>query len=159
MKRHYVFGLLGLVAGILLTGLFAFKSAPSMMMKEAVSKYDFEQSVSTFEKAVSDKGWKVPAVHDLQETMTKNGYQVNKVKVFEICQPDHAYKILQLDHERIVSNMMPCRVSIYEKSDGKTYVSWMNSSMMGNMMGGIIAEVMEDATKESEAMISLLTGE
>jgi len=89
----------------------------------------------------------------MQETMDKNGYKVHSMKVFELCHPDHAYQILSLDSERIVSNMMPCRVSIYEKSDGKTYVSWMNTSMMGNMMGGVIAEVMGVASADSEKMI------
>ncbi len=156
MKNHYLFGLAGLVAGILLTALVGYKSAPAMMMKEAESQYNFEVSVAMFEQAVSDGGWRLSMVHDLQETMTKNGFQVNKVKVFELCHPGHAYKILKLDNERIVSNMMPCRVSIYEKSDGKTYVSWMNTALMGNMMGGVIAEVMADATKESESMIGSL---
>ena len=156
MKPEYVFGLIGLLAGVLLTGILAYKSAPSMLLKEALSKYDFEESVDKFEQTVLSRGWKIPAVHDLQETMTKNGFEVSKVKVFEICQPAHAYKILSRDKERIVSNMLPCRVSIYEKSDGKTYVSWMNTALMGNMMGGIIADVMGDATKESEAMISVL---
>ncbi len=156
MKPEYVYGLIGLLAGVVLMGLFAYKSAPSMMMKEALSKYNFEESAEKFEQKVLAMGWKIPAVHDLQETMHKNGFEVSKVKVFEICQPEHAYKILSRDKERIVSNMMPCRVSIYEKSDGKTYVSWMNTALMGNMMGGIIADVMGDATKESEAMISVL---
>jgi uncharacterized protein (DUF302 family) len=156
MKPEFVYGLIGLLAGVVLMGLFAYKSAPSMMLKETLSKYNFEESAEKFEQAVLDMGWKIPAVHDLQETMHNNGFTVRKVKVFEICQPAHAYKILSRDDERIVSNMMPCRVSIYEKSDGKTYVSWMNTALMGNMMGGIIADVMGDATKESEAMIAVL---
>ena len=156
MRKEFIFGLIGLIGGILLTTLVAYKAAPSMMMKEAVSLYDFKTSVEKFEQTVHDMGWKIPAVHDLAETMEINGYQVNNVKVFELCHPDHAYHILSRDDERIVSSMMPCRVSIYEKSDGRTYVSWMNTSMMGNMMGGVIADVMGEATADSEAMISVL---
>ena len=157
MKKELLYGIAGLVAGILLTGVLAYKSAPGMMMKEAESRYDFTESVERFEQSVLSMGWRIPAVHDLQQTMRNNGKEVNQVKVFEICQPDHAYKILSLDRERIVSSMMPCRVSIYEKSDGKTYISWMNTRLMGNMMGGVIADVMGIATEESEAMIRTLT--
>ncbi len=153
-KQSIIILVVGVVAGVLLTSLFAYRSAPGMMLKEAESKYDFEESVEVFEQTAMDMGWKIPTVHDMAETMDKNGYNVNSMKVFELCHPDHAYEILKLDEERIVSNMMPCRVSIYEKSDGKTYVSWMNTSMMGNMMGGVVAEVMGVASADSEKMIA-----
>ncbi len=154
MKRiQYLYLVAGIVAGIVLTSFFAYKAAPGMMMKEAESLYNFEESVSKFEQTAKDMGWKIPTVHDMQKTMEVNGYQVASMKVFELCHPDHAYEILKKDSERIVSNMMPCRVSIYEKSDGKTYVSWMNTSMMGNMMGGVVAEVMGVASADSEKMI------
>lgn len=157
MKKGLLYGLTGFVAGILLMALFAYKSAPSMMMKEAESLYNFDISVEKFEQTALGMGWRIPAVHDLAKTMETNGYKVNKVKVFELCHPDHAYEILKLDDERIVSSMMPCRVSIYEKSDGKTYVSWMNTALMGNMMGGVIADVMGVATSDSESMIKTIT--
>ena len=157
MKKEFLYAIAGLVVGILLTGLLSYKMAPGLMMKEAESRYTFTESVEKFEQKALSMGWRIPAVHDLKETMHKNGKQVNNVKVFELCQPDHAYEILALDDERIVSSMMPCRVSIYEKSDGKTYVSWMNTSLMGNMMGGVIADVMGVATADSETMIRVLT--
>lgn len=152
-RTNILFIVGGIVAGILLTSLLAYKTAPGMMMKEAESKYSFSESVEVFEQTAKDMGWKIPTVHDMQKTMDVNGYQVASMKVFELCHPDHAYEILKLDQERIVSNMMPCRVSIYEKSDGKTYISWMNTSMMGNMMGGTVAEVMSVASADSEKMI------
>lgn len=153
-KQNILVAVSGLVAGILMTGLVAYKSAPGMMLNEAESKYNFEQSVEKFEQTAKNMGWKIPTVHDMQKTMEVNGYRVPNMKVFELCHPDHAYEILKLDNERIVSNMMPCRVSIYEKSDGKTYISWMNTAMMGNMMGGTIAKVMGVASADSEQMIS-----
>ncbi len=156
-RTNILFVLGGIVAGILLTSLLAYKAAPGMMLKEAESKYNFEQSVQIFEQTAKDMGWKIPTVHDMKETMHVNGYKVASMKVFELCHPDHAYEILKLDQERIVSSMMPCRVSIYEKSDGKTYVSWMNTAMMGNMMGGTIAEVMGIASADSEKMIQSIS--
>jgi uncharacterized protein (DUF302 family) len=51
---------------------------------------------------------------------------------------------------------MPCRVAIYEKSNGKVYVSRMNTGLMGKMMGGIIPEVMAVASRESEEMVAAI---
>lgn len=152
-KSNFLFVAAGLLAGIILTTFFAYRSAPGMMLKETESKYEFAEAVEVFEQTAKDMGWKIPTVHDMKETMENNDYQVLNLKVFELCHPEHAYEILSRDKERIVSSMMPCRVSIYEKSDGKTYISWMNTSMMGNMMGGVIADVMGIASTESEAMI------
>ncbi|GEM_PF-191150 len=157
MKKEFVFGIAGLFIGILFTSLMAYKAAPGMMLKEAESQYGFNRSVEVFEQTALNMGWKIPTVHDMRETMQGFGKEVSNAKVFELCHPEHAYRILRLDDERIVSSMMPCRVAIYEKSDGKTYVSWMNTSMMGNMMGGVIADVMGIASAESEAMIRAVT--
>ena len=159
MKKTVLLISAGLVLGIFLTTLFAYRSAPSMMLKEAESSYDFETSVEVFEQTAEEMGWKIPTVHDMQATMDGFGKEVRSSKVFELCHPEHAYEILKLDDERIVSSMMPCRVAIYEKSDGKTYVSWMNTSLMGNMMGGVVADVMGIASQESEKMIGAIVQE
>jgi len=48
---------------------------------------------------------------------------------------------------------MPCRVSIYEKADGKTYISRMNSSMIAAGFGGIAEQVMTESANEVEEII------
>lgn len=157
MKKKILWGVAGLVAGVVLTGVILALTTPSIMMKESVTRFDsFEQAVAVFEDSVADHGWKIPAAHDLQATMAKYDYDVDAVKVYELCHRDHASKILSRDDERIVSSMMPCRVSIYQKSDGMVYVSWMNTSLMGRLFGGVIADVMGDASSESAEMISAL---
>ncbi len=154
-KKNIITGVSGLLIGVVLTMVVMFLSAPSMMLKEDVSKYDFERTAMELRKAIDDHGWKLPTVHDLKETMENFGKTgIKNAKVFEICHPDHAYKILSRDDERIVSSLMPCRISIYEKSDGKVYVSRMNTSLMGSMMKGVVPEVMKDASAESEAIIN-----
>ncbi|HOI31499.1 MAG: DUF302 domain-containing protein [Bacteroidales bacterium] len=146
-------GIAGLVFGVVLALLIVNSMAPKMMLIESESPYDFNTTVERFEKSVAQANWKIPAVHDLQATMHKFGHNVRAVKVFELCHPDHAVKILKEDEERIVSSMMPCRVAIYERADGKVYFSRMNSRLMAGMMGGIIDEVMAEAFKENEAII------
>ncbi len=145
--------LLGVAIGIAITLLIIRKKAPSLMLIENESKFNFDETVVELEKSVSENSWKIPAIHDLKETMHKFGYDVRKVKVFEICQPAHAYKILSQSEERVVSSLMPCRIAVYEKHDGKTYLSRMNTSIMGKMMHGVVPEVMNAASEESEVII------
>ncbi|OQY03781.1 MAG: hypothetical protein B6I20_04360 [Bacteroidetes bacterium 4572_117] len=156
MKNSILSGLAGLVLGALITMFVMYQMAPGMMILEDESNYNFEESVVKFEESVKAHGWKMPAVHDLQKTMDKFGYDVKSVKVFELCHPDHAKKILEADAERIVSSMMPCRVAIYEKNDGKTYISRMNSALMAKTMSNLIDEVMSIASSENEEILEVL---
>ena len=154
MKKNITYGVSGLIAGAIIMLLVMYKSVPGMMLIENESKYDtFDETVALFEASVKAHEWKLPATHDLQKTMAKFGHEVKAVKVFELCHPDHASKILKESNERIVSSMMPCRVAIYEKHDGKVYVSRMNSGLMAGTMGGIIAKVMSDASAENEEIL------
>lgn len=154
MKKLLITAIIALVIGSLITVFAVYKMAPGMMLIEDQSPHNFETTVQKFEQAVAQQGWKMPAVHDLQATMHNFGKTVGPVKVFELCHPDHAEKILRESEERIVSTMMPCRVAIYEKADGKVYVSRMNSALMANAMGGIVKEVMAEAFSENEQMIN-----
>lgn len=148
--------MIGLVIGAVITLLVMYLSAQSVMLVEKESKFSFEESVAKFEQSALENGWKIPTVHDLQNTMNNFGKDVRSAKVFELCHPEHAYEILSRDSERIVMSMMPCRVAIYEKSDGKTYVSWMNTGLVGRMMKGVVPKVMKAASAESEEIIQVL---
>lgn len=148
----------GLVLGGVITSYILFKISPGIILKENVSRYNFEQSVETLEKAILESGtWRIPAKHDLQATLLKNGKdEVNNVIVFEICNPDLAEKILKTDDERVVSNMMPCRIAVYDKTDGKTYFSRMNSGLLAKPMGKITREQMQIAADDVERFLEVL---
>ena len=153
MKKNLLFSVVGVIVGVLITVFVMYNMAPDLMMLEDVSPYNFEETVSKFEASVKEHGWTIPKVHDLQKSMKKFGKDVKSVKVFELCHPDHAGKILAKNDERLVASLMPCRVAFYEKEDGKVYISRMNSSLMASMMDGIIPEVMDDAAQDTEKML------
>lgn len=149
----FIIILIGVLIGILLTGLTIFKIAPSVMMTENESKFNFEQTDSIFQAAVKNQGWSISTVHDFQKTMKKFNNDVAAVKVYELCHPDHASKILKNDNARKVSSLMPCRVSIYEKGD-KVIVSRMNTGLISKVFGGLVTNVMAQASLESEIMVN-----
>lgn len=123
------------------------------MFFENRSRYDFEETINQLSELVPENEWKIIQILDLQETMKKNGKEVLPVKVVEMCKPGYAYQLLSDDSQRIYSNMMPCRVSVYEKSDGNTYISRMNSAMFAEQIGGVMQEVMSKAFDDVESMI------
>lgn len=157
MKKTMSFFIIGLLAGGLVTTLLLFWLSPGIILKENQSKFNFEESVSRLEKVVEENGWKIPAKHDLQATLLKNGKsKVNSVVVLEICNPDLAEKILLTDDERIVSNMMPCRVAVYQKEDGKVYYSRMNAGLLSKAMGKVTRKQMSVAAKDTEKFLEVL---
>lgn len=147
---------LGIVLGLLIGGITLYKMAPDLMMKEDVSKYDFETTVKNFENEVKAAGWSIPTIHDMQATLNGFGHKVDEIKIFELCSSKYSAEILKLNDERVISPMMPCRVSIYTKSDGKTYIGRMNSGLLAKFFGGVVDEVMKLAADETEAILEKL---
>lgn len=129
----------------------------NQMFFESKSKYAFDETVEKLAEIITENGWVIAHTHDLQATMNKNGFDVSSVKVFEICKPNYAYRLLSDDTLRIYSNMMPCRVSVYMKNDGSTYVSRMNSAIMAAQIGGVVQDVMSNAFKDVEQFIEKVT--
>ncbi len=157
MNNSIIFFLTGLILGGLVTGFAIYKSSPELFLKEDQSKYNFEESIAILEEEIQERGWSIPKKHDLQATLIKFGKQdIQKVTVIELCNPDLAANILADDEAKIVSNMMPCRIALYQKSDGNTYYSRMNSSLMAKAMGGIVQEQMTIADEEVENMLQLI---
>jgi uncharacterized protein (DUF302 family) len=116
---------------------------------EQQSPFSMDKTVDEILKNASKKAWNIPAIHDLQKSIAKSGKHIKPVKVIEICKPEYSGKMLELNHERIISVMMPCRISIYEKDDGKTYIALINSGMLMSKMPDAIAKIMKAASDET----------
>lgn len=152
-KQSVIVGVVALLLGVFGTGIAVYSAAPGMMLLEDESLYGFEETVERFEEGVREAGWSVAGIHDMQEILDGHGHDVISIKIYELCSSRYSALILKEDDERIVSPLMPCRVSIYEKSDGKTYITRMNSTLMARPFGGLIHEVMEKAAEETEVII------
>ncbi len=116
---------------------------------EQQSRFDFEKTVDTLVADAMRREWKVPAVHDLQLSLAKSGKKVRPVKVIEICKPRYSGQMLEQNHERIMSVMMPCRISVYEKEDGMVYVGLINTGDITSGLQQNIAAVMKEASAET----------
>ena len=125
---------------------------------EQPSKYDFDTTVDLLVKEAELKEWKVPALHDLQQSLAKSGKTVKPVKVIEICKPAYSGQMLELNDERIMSVMMPCRISVYLKDDGKTYISVINGAEMAAGMPDKISKVMKAASDETLEIVKIVAG-
>ena len=115
--------------------------------------FSFEQTVEILKSAAEKNGWNVPAIHDLQQSLAKSGKHVKPVKVLEICKPKYSGQMLELNDERIMSVMMPCRISVYEKNDGKVHIALLNVESMTGGLPSYIARIMKDASDDTFELV------
>jgi len=130
----------------------------NQMIIEKVSPWDFEKTVELLTDAAVKRDWNIPATHDLQQSLAKAGTKVNSVKVLEVCKPEYSGKMLEKNDERIVSVMMPCRISIYLKEDKKTYVALINGAALVAGMPETVRKVMTAAADEVNEIVTSVIG-
>jgi uncharacterized protein (DUF302 family) len=124
---------------------------------EKQSKYDFDKTVDLLVAEAERREWKIPAVHDLQQSLAKSGKTVKPVKVVEMCKPVYSGQLLELSDERIMSVMMPCRISVYVKDNGKTYLALVDGAEMAAGQPVKIAKVMKAASDETFEIVKSVT--
>ncbi|MDD4991966.1 MAG: DUF302 domain-containing protein [Paludibacter sp.] len=126
------------------------------MFLEYQSKYAFDETIEILAETISNGGWKISIIHDLQQTLKNNSIDVLPLKVIELCNPKYSSQILKESDLRIYSAMMPCRISVYEKADGKVYISTINSGLMSEQIGGLVQQVMTAAFHDAKHFISVV---
>jgi uncharacterized protein (DUF302 family) len=127
------------------------------LVLEYQSKVGFEKTVELLSSEAERRQWKVPFIHDLQASLAKSGKSVRPVKVIEICKPEYSGKMLELNDERIISVMMPCRISVYEKEDGLTYIGVINAGDLASGLAENISVVMKEASDETFEIVKTVS--
>lgn len=71
----------------------------------------------------------VIAVHDLQQTLGNKGVSLAmECRVYEVCNPQQAKKVLEADGA--ISTALPCRISVYGSAKGYTLATMLPTAMM-----------------------------
>ena len=80
----------------------------------------FDQASADLESAVKRHGFGVLHVHDLGASLRSKGIAFDEeCKVFEVCNPGQAAKVLSTDMR--LSMALPCRISVFTEK-GKTKI-------------------------------------
>ncbi len=114
----------------------------------AETNKSFEQAATDLEAAVKRNEFGLLHIHDLGTTLRSKGIAfAENCKVFEVCSPGQAAKVLSTDMR--LNMALPCRISVYTEQ-GKTKIGMIKPIPM-------LAALSEDATlvkvaQEVEAM-------
>ena len=86
----------------------------------AETNKSFEQAATDLEAAVKRNEFGVLHIHDLGTTLRSKGIAfAENCKVFEVCSPGQAAKVLSADMR--LNMALPCRISVYTEQ-GKTKI-------------------------------------
>lgn len=153
--KKFIHGLIiGLISGIMICGIVVWKTMPKMMLTVTKSNFDFNETFSRIEDSIIDHDWDIQRIYDIQECMNFYGYEgMKKVSIFSICKPENVSVILKDDKNKKVTAIMPCRIGVYEDSEGVVHISRLNISLMSKMFGGVIEEVMAEVAKDEAAIL------
>lgn len=141
----------GIICGSVLSIIIVVMLMPSMMINERTSPLGFNETIEKIKSNAISEGWVISGISDLAESVKKHGGEsIRPTRLINMCRADHASKILNDEKSQKISVFMPCTISVYEKPDGKVYISSMNAGLLGKMFGGVVAEVMGNAVSAQQ---------
>jgi uncharacterized protein (DUF302 family) len=134
----------GFFLGLLFTAFMAYIMAPSLMFQERVSPFGVEETAARIQQNIqkTGNGWSLSGLRNPAKAVQQDGSNTLPVLMIEACSTKYSGPILKDDSVRFLSILMPCKISVYKKNDGKTYIGNMNAGLMGKMFGPMVGEVM-----------------
>lgn len=120
---------------------------------QSESKYSLEKTIAMIKENASVKGWKVPIVHELHKSVAKAGYEVLPVHVVEVCNPKLAGQVLEKNHLRFMTVLMPIRFSVYLNEEGSVFISRMNSEIIGSLLDGEDKELVMKSCSSADEIL------
>lgn len=146
----------GLILGIMLTGILVIFMMRKKMVVALKSERSFEDTCSTIENVVGrEKGWGFPIkTWNFYERFKEKGCLpagFKKLKVYFVCNTKLASGVLE--DTPAMAGIMPCSWAVYEREDGTVWLSKMNIGMMALMFGGVIGKAMKKVEEADEKFL------
>lgn len=140
----------GFFAGMLATALLAWNMAGGMMFQERVSPFGMEETVARIQHNIqaTGNGWALSGLRNPAKAVETDGGNTLPVMMIEACSTKYSGPILKEDSVRFLSILMPCKISVYKKNDGKVYIGNMNAGLMGGMFGSLVGGVMQQVAAD-----------
>ncbi len=110
-----------------------------------------EEAVAAIEAKAQEKGFRVLHVHDVQTTLAAKGFEIEPMKIVEVCNAKFASQVLAKDKK--ISLMLPCPISVFVEA-GKTYISALKPRVLSDYYPDIGID--EIAVEVEKVIISLV---
>lgn len=117
------------------------------------SRKPMDRVAKDLEDAVARHHFGVLGVHDLKAAMAKKGVDFGPdCRVFEICNPHQAKKVLEANLE--VSTALPCRISLYEEGGVRKLATIKPTTLIGLYSTSGLKAVAQEVEATLEAIMA-----
>jgi uncharacterized protein (DUF302 family) len=131
--KYWVMFAAGILWGVAATSTFGVIILRHSLINEYKSKLGFKETVAQLANDIkSKKGWLV-RTPSCSLPNPKDGTHATAIK---LCNGAYASELMNDESARKTAAMIPCTFAVYQKSDGKTYISRLNVSIIGSLLGG-----------------------
>lgn len=168
MKRFPLF------AALLFAGSLAFAAGPqadpqveirklqeaqaklmAAMMSERKSRFGYRETIGALQDAAKKRGWEIGPTLDMQEAMQKAGQKnARPFSMLTLCKKDLAERLLKAQMANKAIPFVPCRMSVFEGTDGKTYLAKPNTETMAQMAAPAFAPLLRQFAEEEKALLA-----
>lgn len=117
------------------------------------SEKTFEQACNDLDAAVKRNGFGVLHVHDIGATLRSKGLEFeNQCRVFEVCNPGQAAKVMATDMQ--LNMALPCRISVYDEG-GQTKIGMIRPQQILAMLSTdpVLAGIASEVERQTTQMI------
>jgi uncharacterized protein (DUF302 family) len=111
------------------------------------SQKPFDKLIDDLQEQVAAAGFRVLAIHDVQNTLAEKGLERGPLKIVEVCNAKFAHEATK--KEIGAAAFMPCRYTVHT-SDDKTVLTLARPTMLAELMPG--AGLRELATEVEEIL-------
>lgn len=143
----------GFFAAIVVVAVLAWQFAGGLMVQEYPSPFGLEETAARIQANIVAAGWDLSGLRSPSNAIRAEGATVPNVLLVEACKLEYSKPIIQDDATRILSILMPCTITIYEKGD-KIYIGLLNTALMGQLFGRTVANVMKQVAADQKKFIT-----
>lgn len=125
------------------------------MMSEQKSRLGYKETIAALQETAKKRGWEVGPAMDMQQAMIKAGQKgARPFTMLTMCKKDLAENLLKAQMANKAMPFAPCRLSVFEGTDGKTYIAKPNTEMMAQTAAPAFAPLLKKFVEEEKALLA-----
>lgn len=125
------------------------------MMAEKKSRLGFSETVAALQESAKKRGWEVGPVVNMQDAMLKAGHKnARPFTMLGLCKRDLAENLLKAQAANKAMPFAPCRISVFEGTDGKVYIAKPNTEFMAQMAAPTFEPLLKQLADEEKALLA-----
>lgn len=147
----------GIILGAAIVLLVVWNMAGRLIFNERVSPFTVEETVARIQQNIeaAGNGWALSGLRNPVKPLQVAGGNALPVLLIEACSPEYSGPILRDDKVRFLSLLMPCKISVYKKNDGKVYIGTMNAGLVGSLFGAQVGDVMKRVVADQQKFLEM----